>query len=70
MTNGEGWSAHCSTGPPRHLAASSAGPVFLLRPDVAVVSAAGAVDWLLDAKWSAWTRAQPGAASPERTHTS
>jgi 5-methylcytosine-specific restriction enzyme subunit McrC len=47
-------------GPSRHLAASTEGPAFRLRPDAAVVSAAGHVERLLDAKWK---RLDPAAAS-------
>jgi 5-methylcytosine-specific restriction enzyme subunit McrC len=46
-------------GPSQHLAGSADGPVFRLRPDAAVVSAAGAVERLLDAKWK---RLNPSAA--------
>lgn len=46
-------------GPARHLAGSAAGPAFRMRPDAAVVSASGAVERLLDAKWK---RLDPGAA--------
>lgn len=47
-------------GPPQHLAGSTDGPAFRLRPDAAVVSAAGAVERLLDAKWK---RLDPSAAA-------
>jgi 5-methylcytosine-specific restriction enzyme subunit McrC len=44
-------------GPARPLAVSSNGPAFRLRPDAAVVSAAGSVERLFDAKWK---RLEPG----------
>ena len=46
-------------GPSRHLASSTGGPVFRLRPDAAVMSAGGMVERLVDTKWK---RLEPGAA--------
>jgi 5-methylcytosine-specific restriction enzyme subunit McrC len=47
-------------GPAKHLAGSTSGPAFRLRPDAAVISDLGEVDRLLDAKWKRLDPTSPG----------